>query len=131
MRISQTWGLLLLVSLPMIVGCQGSKSTLDDATAEGRYETAIADACTAEPSEIVTTLTPLVPHNDALVWRTAADSTRQVLVVTWGGSETLPTATAGDTITAETDVWVTAAPALQRFCRSLDRSGDALVRRLA
>jgi hypothetical protein len=131
MRIGQAWVFLLIVCLPVFSGCQGSKSTLDDATAEARYRAAVEDARTAEPSEIVTTLTPLVPSNDDLAWRTTADSTRQVLVVTWGGSETLPGAAAGDTVTAADDVWVTAVPQLRRFCRSLDRTGSALGRRLA
>jgi hypothetical protein len=121
---------VLFATLLIVTGCRGSEP-LSDAAAEAEYRAAIEDARAAEPSEVVTTLTPLLPHNDDLVWRTTADSTRQVLVVTWGGSETVPAATAGDTITAEDDVWVTAAPALQEFCRSLDRSGDARTLRLA
>jgi hypothetical protein len=98
---------------------------------EARYRAAIEDARRAEPSEITTALTPLVPYNESLVWRTVRDSIRQVLMVTWGGSETLPAATVGDTVTADRDVWVTAVPQLRRFCRGLDRTGSALRLRLA
>jgi hypothetical protein len=122
--------LLFLVVGLGLVGCGGPKP-LSDATPESLYRDAIEDARTAEPSEIVTTLTPLVPSNGNLVWRTTADSARQVLVATWGGSETLSGAAAGDTVTASDDVWVTAVPTLRRFCRSLDRTGEALDRRLA
>ena len=122
--------LLLLVLLIGVVGCRSTKAP-PDGTPDGLYRAAIEDARTAEPSEIVTTLTPIVPSNDNLVWRTTTDSVRQVLVVTWGGSETLPGASAGDTLTVEEDVWVTAVPQIRRFCRSLEKSGEALDRRLA
>jgi len=122
--------LLLLLLLVGLVGCRSTKSP-SDATPERLYRAAIEDARTAEPSEIVTTLTPIVPSNGDLVWRTTADSTRQVLVVTWGGSETLSGATAGESVTVEDDVWVTAVPMLRRFCRSLDRTRQALDLRLA
>ncbi len=112
----------------LLAACGGTHRASE--TPEARYRAAIADARTAEPEEITTTLTPLVPYNDSLVWRTT-EGTRQVLVVTWGGSETLPNVTAGDTVTADQDVWVTAAPQLRRFCRGLDRSEDALRLRLA
>lgn len=114
----------------VLAACGGTASVTEP-DPEARYRAAIKDARTAAPSEITTSLTPLVPHNDALVWRTVRDSIRQVLVVTWGGAETLPAATAGDTVTADQDVWVTAAPQLRRFCRGLDRTGDALRLRLA
>jgi hypothetical protein len=123
--------LLVFVSLPLLVGCRGPRSATGGPSPEALYQAAIDDARTAAPSEIVTTLTPLVPSNDNLIWRTTADSARQVLVVTWGGSETLPDAAAGGTVTASEDVWVTAAPAVRRFCRSLDRTGRALDLRLA
>ncbi len=114
----------------LLVACGGPQSATDSAP-EAQYRAAIEDARTAEPSEITTTLTPLVPYNDSLVWRTVRDSIRQVLVVTWGGSTTLPTTAAGDTMTADRDVWVTAVPALKQFCRTSDRTGDRLQLRLA
>ena len=123
-------GIAAALATALLVACGGTQPATDPAP-EARYRAAIEDARTAEPSEITTGLTPLVPYNDSLVWRTARDSTRQVLVVTWGGSETLPTAAASDTVTADRDVWVTAVPKIRQFCRGLDRDGDALQRRLA
>ena len=114
----------------LLVACGGTQSVTNSAP-EAQYRAAIKDARTAEPSEITTALTPLVPHNDSLRWRTAADSAQQVLVVTWGGADTLPGATVGDTVTVDRDVWVTAVPKVRRFCRGLDRRGDALQLRLA
>jgi len=123
-------GTLAAIVVGLLAACGGTASVTEP-DPEARYQAAIQDARTAEPSEITTALTPLAPHNDALVWRTVGDTARQVLVVTWGGSETLPSAAAGDTVTADQDVWVTAVPALKRFCRGLDRTGDRLQLRLA
>ncbi len=114
----------------ILLACGGTRPAAESSP-KAQYQAAIADARTAEPSEIRTTLTPLAPYNDSLAWRTTADSTRQVLVVTWAGADTLPTAAASDTVTADRDVWVTAAPALKQFCRASDRTDDALRLRLA
>jgi len=123
-------GALVAIVAGLLTACGGTHSATDPPP-EAQYRAAIVDARTAEPSEITTALTPLVPYNDSLVWRTVGDSIRQVLVVTWGGSDTLPTATAGDTVTADQDVWVTAAPAIKQFCRRSDRTDEALRLRLA
>lgn len=134
--------LFVVASLGLLVACSGSRPQPDGATAEGpsrtalrvAYDAAVADASIAEPSEIVTTLTPVVPHNDALTWRTvvtaAGDSTRQVRVVHWTGgfADVAP----GDSVTVRADgpLWVTMAPEVRRFCRSLDRTGEPLAMRL-
>lgn len=115
----------------LVLGACGGTRPAAESNPEARYRAAIEDARTAEPSEITTALTPLVPYNESLVWRTVRDSIRQVLVVTWGGADTLPRAAAGDTVTPDQDVWVTAVPQLRRFCRGLDRRGNALQLRLA
>ena len=120
-----------LLGLLLLWAACGGTQPATESEPEAQYRAAIADARTAEPPEITTSLTPLVPYNDSLVWRTTTDSTQQVLVVTWGGSDTLPTATAGDTVTADQDVWVTAVPQIRQFCRGLDRRAEALRLRLA
>ncbi len=130
-RAAGGWGAVAAIAAGLLMMACGGPRAVTEPDPAAQYRAAIADARTAEPSEIATTLTPLVPYNDALVWRAPADSTRQVLVVTWGGSDTLPAATAGDTVTADRDVWVTAAPALKQFCRASDRTDDALRLRLA
>jgi len=122
---------VVLLGLVLLwAGCGGTQPATESEP-EAQYRAAIQDARAAEPSEITTTLTPLIPYNESLVWRTVGDSIRQVLVVTWGDSDTLPPAAAGDTVTADQDVWVTAVPQLRQFCRDLDRRGDALRLRLA
>jgi hypothetical protein len=127
-RLLRTIGLLSLVLL--WTACGGTRP-VSETDSEALYRAAIQDARTAAPSEITTALTPLVPYNESLVWRTVRDSARQVLVVTWGGADTLPPAAPGDTVTPEQDVWVTAVPQLRQFCRGLDRRGEALQLRLA
>jgi len=122
---------VVLLGLVLLWAACGGTRPAAESDPEARYRAAIQDARTAEPSEITTALTPLVPHNDTLVWRTVGDSARQVLVVTWGGSGTLPSAAAGDTVTADQDVWVTAVPQIRQFCQALNRRGDALRLRLA
>jgi len=122
---------VVLLGLLLLWAACGGTRPATESEPEAQYRAAIADARTAEPSEITTTLTPLVPYNDSLVWRTTADSTQQVLVVTWGDSNTLPPAAAGDTVTADQDVWVTAVPAIKQFCRASNRTGDRLQLRLA
>lgn len=125
-----TRGLLIMVVASLLFACSGTQPAADP-DPNAQYQAAITDARTAEPSEITTTLTPLVPYNDSLVWRNRTDSTRQVLVATWGGSNTLPSATAGDTVTADEDIWVTVVPAVKQFCRTADQTGDDLQLRLA
>mgnify|MGYP006280945511 CR=1 FL=1 len=121
---------IVVLGLCLLTACGGTDRAAD-AYETRLYRSAIADAKTAEPSEITTTLTPLAPYNDDLVWQNQADSTRRVLVVTWGDGGTLPDAAPGDTVAVEEEVWVTAAPQIQDFCRSLDQSEEALELRLA
>ncbi|MFO8100083.1 MAG: hypothetical protein R6T83_10760 [Salinibacter sp.] len=129
-------GLLALGLLLLIAGCGGTDRAATDDPAPSRspdslYRAAIADARSAEPSDIVTTLTPIVPHNDDLVWKNRRDSTRRVRVVTWTGSRASSIPAAGDTMTITEDLWVTAVPELRSFCQDLPQTGDRLDRRIA
>jgi hypothetical protein len=89
-RAAGGWGAVAAIAAGLLMMACGGPRAVTEPDPAAQYRAAIADARTAEPSEIATTLTPLVPYNDALVWRAPADSTRQVLVVTWGGADTLP-----------------------------------------
>lgn len=120
----------LLVGALLGAAC-GSTAPVTDSEQEALYRSAVEDAETAEPSEIVTTLTPIVGYNETLVWRTSAGAERQVLMVTWTDSTSFLDASTGDTLTTEEDVWVTAAPEIRQFCEGVDRSGDQLSLRLA
>lgn len=125
------WGL----ALALLVACQHTEP-MAEPSGNSAFRAAVQDARTAEPSEIVTTLTPLVPYNESLQWRTTptatGDSARQVLMVTWTGNAPLAStrARAGRALTFDAVVWVTAVPEIQQFCRSTDRTGADLDRRL-
>jgi hypothetical protein len=87
------------------------------------YQAAIIDAETAEPHEISTNLTAIVPHNDALVWEGEAGESR-VLMVTWTSwtgyddlvGKTILVDRLMKAVETSRDTWVTAAPELQAFC---------------
>lgn len=122
----------------LLVGCGTSSAPVDRASAPptsdstalaAAYETAIARAAELGPDAIVTTLTPVAPHNDTLRWHVDDDGTRWVQVVTWTDDAPLPGAnapvSAGDTLTLTGDVWTTLAPAIQQFCQSLRPLSEA------
>jgi hypothetical protein len=121
----------------LLVACQHTEPTAD-ATTDATFRAAVQDARVAEPSEVVTTLTPIVPSNEGLKWRTTrlagGDSVREVKMVTWTGPGPLPGTNrapqAGQSLGVTDVVWVTAAPQIRQFCRSLDARGAALDRRL-
>lgn len=76
------------------------------------YLDAVEDAKIAEPREIYRNLTPIVSYNSDLKW----DKSR-VLVVAWtsfpGYADNL-----GKVMLLPRDLWVTAAPDLQKFCKT-------------
>lgn len=126
----------------MIVGCGGAVSTTlpppskDDLWAW--YRMAISDAQEADTAEVSThlaSLHPMDPDVDRrLRVRAPGDTVREVRVVTWRGTSPLPGADtrlqAGDPVALTEVVWVTLAPRMRQFCQSIDRTGDALDRRL-
>jgi hypothetical protein len=76
------------------------------------YLDAVEDAKIAEPREIYRNLTPIVWYNSDLKW----DKSR-VLVVAWtrhpGYAQNV-----GNSMLLPSDLWVTAAPDLQKFCKT-------------
>ena len=107
----------------------GDAVPLDAERLDALYRAAIADAREAHPSEITTSLMPVAPYVDALLRRPATgDTIRHVLVATWSGDAP---GGAGDTVTTESETWITLVPVLRQFCRNLDLRGDALDLRLA
>ncbi|MEH2074337.1 MAG: hypothetical protein V7K57_08075 [Nostoc sp.] len=76
------------------------------------YLDAVEDAKIAEPRKIYRNLTPIVSYNSDLKW----DKSR-VLVVAWtsfpGYADNL-----GKVMLLSRDLWVTAAPDLQKFCKT-------------
>lgn len=77
------------------------------------YWEAVEDASTPDPSEVFRGLTAITPYNGDLRW----DGQGRVLVATWanwvGYSRHM-----GQRLIVTRDVWVTAVPDLQRFCRA-------------
>lgn len=89
------------------------------------YDDAVADAADVEPDEIVDTLVAIRPDADDIL----VDPDGRVLMVTWtdwDGYDGME----GERVTLGVDVWTTAAPHLQRFCRGVGLSGDALTARV-
>jgi hypothetical protein len=87
-------------------------NTSDESPLPQAYLDAVEDAKIAEPDEIYRNLTPIVWYNPDLKW----DKSR-VLVVAWttfsGYAKNV-----GKPVLLPTDLWVTAAPDLQKFCKT-------------
>jgi hypothetical protein len=100
-------------------------SALSEAELAERYAAAVADAKDAEASEIYDQLLAISPGNAGMKF----DAQGRVLAVTWtswdgyDGKE-------GQEIELGVEVWVTAAPQLQEFCRALGLADEALDLRL-
>lgn len=130
-------GALLVVagcsSTPVRPSASADGSTLpaDSATLWQQYRAAVADARTADPEEIVTSLTPITPYAATLVRKEAATPGARALVKVAHWTDGFGGAVAGDTITARGPIWVTPAPDLQTFCRSTGLAGAALHLRVA
>jgi hypothetical protein len=120
---------LFLISL--LTGC-GSDSTAPPAprqvNLQAQYSSAVADARTAEPSEISRYLTPITADNPNLVWENGVVGSR-LLVVTWlgdagkyykcsapgGCSGNSSCIEGGECPTYKYDSWVTVAPELKNY----------------
>ncbi|MDZ8185058.1 MAG: hypothetical protein RMX96_09415 [Nostoc sp. ChiSLP02] len=87
-------------------------NTSEKSSLPQEYLDAIEDAKKAEPSEIYRNLTPIVWYNPDLKW----DKSR-VLVVAWttfnGYRDNV-----GKLMLLDRDLWVTAVPDLQKFCKT-------------
>ncbi|WP_017298537.1 hypothetical protein [Nodosilinea nodulosa] len=77
------------------------------------YWEAVEDARTPEPSEVFRDLTAITRQNSALTW----DAQGRVLVATWADWAGY-TQNVGSRLIATRDVWVTAVPDLQSFCKA-------------
>lgn len=84
----------------------------DSSAIAERYAAALQDAKVAEPEEIVETLTAITPDNADLTWQDG-----RVLMVTWTSWDGYDSLVGQETKLGR-EVWATAAPQLQNFCRS-------------
>jgi len=92
------------------------------------FAEAVKDAAVVVPTEVSTHLSPLIESNPRLVWKGAAPS-RKLLFVTWTSWDGYD-ASVSKSIPLTREMWVTAAPEMQDFCRGLTKAappaGDAL-----
>lgn len=121
--------LSILVAVLLLAASCASGPTLIEENLEARYEAAVRDAQTAEPSEIHEDLTPITSYNKALTWQgTPGES--PLLVATW--TDAPPEGAAeGNTLTTSEEIWVTVAPVVHDFCAALPLQGERLRLRLA
>lgn len=110
---------LALVSLP---ACGGDEP---EPTLAELYQDAVDDASVPEADEIATDLVAISDDNEGLM----RDSEGRVLMITWtsySGYDGME----GESMDLAVEVWVTAAPHMQDFCRASGLQGDALDLRL-
>ena len=84
-----------------------------------RYQRGVKDAAIVEDSEIVTTLQALTPDNPNLVWD---KDKKRILVATWKSEDSYNKYMKPYTQTSdnpEYGLWVTAAPQVQNFCKTI------------
>jgi hypothetical protein len=110
--------LFLLVSY-LFTGCAAESPVLYQADLQKMYHSAVVDAETAMPSRISKNLVAIVPSNPQLVWKNKGDAENaRILVVTWtdynGYDDKI-----GHSVNISREVWVTTAPELKNFCKSL------------
>ncbi len=113
------YALFLLVSY-LFAGCAAESPALYQADLQKMYHSAVVDAEIAMPSEISKNLVAILPSNPQLVWKNKGDAENaRILVVTWtdynGYDDKI-----GKSVNISRDVWVTTAPELKNFCKSLN-----------
>jgi hypothetical protein len=112
--------IFLLISVSVWVqwfaACAGSDvKNLANVALKEKYLLAVKDAEVAEASEISTSLTAIVPTNKELVWKTIGKE-GYVKMVTWTSWDGYA-ASKGKEIPLSREIWVTAAPKVQDFCK--------------
>lgn len=96
-----------LTLLAVMAGCPYSPTD-----PQAAYENAVRDAEVATAEEISTNLIPITPTNGELI----RDAQGRVLMVTWTSWDGYAKLV-GEEYEATRDIWVTAAPQVQDFCR--------------
>lgn len=114
---SVIFSLFPLAALPSLaLPGQSPTPSPTDAQLKAAYAEAVRLALQdREPTEVVATLTAITEANTSLTWK-GPPGHKQVLVATWVGSDEFDSKI-GQTIQAR-ELWVTAVPELQRFCRT-------------
>lgn len=113
---------LLVLTLLAPVAC-GDPDEGIDLDPQTLYRDAIADAAVVEADEIADDLVAIVPGSEDIV----EDADGRVLMITWtnwDGYDGLE----GESMELGVEVWTTAAPHLQQFCKGV--AGEGLTARL-
>lgn len=118
---------LIIISLILTIfwNCSSSQK-LNEAELKKKYNAAIKDAEIAEASEISDKLTEISPINLKLAWKKFGkeDYVKMLTWTNWDGySKSI-----GKQIPVEREVWVTAFPDVQEFCKK--NNGKNLILRL-
>jgi hypothetical protein len=92
------------------------------------YQAAIADASVAEASETTRDLTALIDSEPGLIWDTSTGPSRVLMVMwtSWPGYAD----EVGSVTTVNRNLWVSAAPQIQEFCKAQRLTEDNVVLRL-
>jgi hypothetical protein len=115
---TKRFSLFLLVSF-LFSACATESPALYQADLQKMYQSAMVDAATAETSEISKNLVAIVPSNPKLIWKNKGDAENaRILVVTWtnynGYDDKI-----GQHVPLSREVWVTTAPEVKNFCKTL------------
>ena len=121
---------LVVAMLLLLVSCGGGSS--DDSGSgdpQAAYQRAVADAMMAEPSEIVTSLTPIVGYNADLIWEGELGASR-VLMVSWVDGDYYDDSVGQEyTLPDWLRLWVTAVPEMQAFFAPRPASSETILKR--
>jgi hypothetical protein len=88
------------------------------------YAQAALDAKYPEPDEVSTQLMSITPANPCLIWSPTRDRVLVDAWLSWDGYK----GTVGRDMQLPQEVWVTAAPELQKRCRALPSTIDPVLR---
>ncbi|MBK8453520.1 MAG: hypothetical protein WAQ53_14795 [Thiofilum sp.] len=115
----KTSSILLLAGL--LSACATTPPTdtsTDAANLQTAYLKAVKDAARSDPARISSNLIAITPYNSAITWKKAAKTPDKVLMVTWTNYDGYDK-DIGKTIPITREVWVTAVPELQNFCKGI------------
>ena len=110
--------IVIVLMVLVVSACAGPAQDHGQTELRSLYNAAIEDATIAERHEISKNLVAIVPSNNDLVWKDNEAQQAHVLVVTWT-DYTGYDGKVGQSTAAGIDIWVTAVPEVQDFCKKL------------
>lgn len=113
-----TTSIVIVLTVLVVSACAGPHQDLGQTDLKSLYNAAIEDTAIAERHEISKNLVAIVPSNNDLIWKDKDAQEPYVLVVTWTDYDGYD-GKVGQSTAAGIDIWVTAVPEVQDFCRNL------------